>query len=100
MEYEVIISRGALRDIEHIRSYIARDNPKRAQTFCQLLLDQSRRLCRNPYQGTQLKNSEDGRYLVVKSYLLVYRVMERDRTVRVLRYWHGSRNREGLNPGG
>jgi len=99
VDYEVIIARGALRDIEHIRRYIARDNPQRAQTFCQFLLDQAERLSRSPYQGMQIKNSGEGRFLVVKSYLLVYRVVEKNRTVRVLRYWHGARDRTRMNLG-
>ena len=99
MDYEVIIARGALRDIEHIRRYIARDNPERAHTFCRFLLDQAERLRENPYQGMQIKDSAEGRFLVVKSYLLVYRVVEKSRTVRVLRYWHGARDRARMNLG-
>lgn len=99
MDYEVIIAGGALRDIEHIRRYIARDNPCRAQSFCQFLLDQAERLSKNPYQGVQIKDKAEGRFLVVKSYLLVYRVVEKSRTVRVLRYWHGARDRTRMNLG-
>jgi plasmid stabilization system protein ParE len=45
----------------------------------------------------QIKDSAEGRFLVVKSYLLVYRVVEKNRTVRVLRYWHGARDRARMN---
>jgi addiction module RelE/StbE family toxin len=99
VDYEVIISRGALRDIEHIRRYIARDNSDQAQRFCHFLLDQAERLSSSPYQGMRIKDSAEGRFLVVKSYLLVYRVVEKNRTVRVLRYWHGARDRARMNLG-
>ena len=42
MEYEVIITRSALRDLEEIRAYIARDNPAAAQRFGLKLLDEER----------------------------------------------------------
>jgi len=41
VEYEVIIARSALRDLEQIRAYIARDNPAAAQKFCLKLLDEA-----------------------------------------------------------
>ena len=33
VKYEVIIARSALRDVEQIRAYIARENPAAAETF-------------------------------------------------------------------
>jgi plasmid stabilization system protein ParE len=74
-------------------------NPCRAQSFCQFLLDQAERLSKNPYQGVQIKDKAEGRFLVVKSYLLVYRVVEKSRTVRVLRYWRGARDGTRMNLG-
>jgi plasmid stabilization system protein ParE len=47
----------------------------------------------------QIKDNAEGRFLVVKSYLLVYRIVEKSRTVRVLRYWHGARDRTRMNLG-
>ena len=57
MEYEVIIARSALRDLEQIRAHIARDNLVAAQAFALKLLDEAQslsafpaevHLCQNP----------------------------------------------------
>ena len=93
MDYEVIIAHTALRDLEDIRRYIARDNPEADRLFCQRLLDKAEVLGRSPYQGAKIPDRTNGRFLVVKAYLIVYRVVEETRTVRVLRFWHGARDR-------
>ena len=50
MEYEVIITRSALRDLEEIRAYIAR-NPAAAQRFGLKLLDEAESLRIFPERG-------------------------------------------------
>ena len=99
MDYEVIIAHTALRDLEKIRQYISRDNPDAARSFCQRLLDKAETLSRSPYQGAKIPDRVNGRFLVVKSYLIVYRVVEETHTVRVMRYWHGARDRAGMHLG-
>ena len=73
MEYEVVIARSALRDLEQIRAYIARDNPTAAQPFALRLLDGAESLRTFPERGGF--------------------IAEQSRTVRVLRFWHGARER-------
>jgi plasmid stabilization system protein ParE len=51
VEYEVIIARSALGDLEQIRSYIARENPSAAEAFCQKLLDACNSLRSFPERG-------------------------------------------------
>ena len=99
MDYEVIIARTALRDLEKIRQYIAQDHPERARSFCQRLLDKAETLSQYPHQGAQIPGRANGRYLVMKSYLIVYRVLEETHTVRVMRYWHGARDHTRLRLG-
>ena len=93
MEYEVIITRSALRDLEQIRTYIARDNPSAAEAFCQKLLDGAESLRTFPERGGLVLQRPGARFVVVHPYLIIYRIMEQSRTVRVLRYWHGARER-------
>ena len=93
MEYEVIIARSALRDLEQIRAYIARDNPAAAETFCLKLLDQAKSLRTFPERGGVIAERPGARFVMVYPYLVIYRMDEQAATVRVLRFWHGARER-------
>ena len=96
MEYEVIVTRSALRDLEQIRTYIARDNLSAAETFGQKLLDGAESLRTFPERGGLVLQRPGARFVVVHSYLIIYRIMQQSRTVRVLRYWHGARGQVRL----
>jgi toxin ParE1/3/4 len=93
VEYEVIITRSALRDLEQIRTYIARDNAAAAEGFGQKLLNEAESLRTFPERGGFVLQRPGARFLVVHPYLIIYRIMEQSRTVKVLRYWHGARER-------
>ena len=93
MEYEVIIARSALRDLEQIRAYIARDSPAAAETFGLKLLDQANSLRTFPERGGFIAERPGARFVMVYPYLVIYRIDEHSRTVRVLRFWHGARER-------
>jgi len=93
VEYEVIITRSALRDLEQIRAYIARDNLSAALAFVQKLLDEARSLRTFPERGGFVEERPGARFVMVHPYLVVYRIAEESRSVRVLRYWHGARER-------
>jgi toxin ParE1/3/4 len=93
VEYEVIITRSALRDLEQIRTYVAFDNPAAAEGFGQKLLNGAESLRTFPERGGFVLQRPGARFLVVHPYLIIYRIMEQSRTVRVLRYWHGARER-------
>lgn len=80
-----------MRDLEQIRTYIARDNPSAAETFGQKLLDGAESLRTFPERGGLVLQRPDFRFVVVHPYLIIYRIMEQAHTVRVLRYWHGAR---------
>ncbi|MFZ1217643.1 MAG: type II toxin-antitoxin system RelE/ParE family toxin [Chthoniobacterales bacterium] len=96
MEYEVVITLSALRDLEEIRIFIARDNPSVAETFIEKLLDGAEALSTFPERGGCVTQRPGARFVIVQPYLIIYRIMEQSRTVRVLRYWHGARERMRL----
>jgi toxin ParE1/3/4 len=96
VEYEVIIARSALRDLEQIRTYIARDNPAAAETLGLRLVDEAKSLRRFPERGGFIAERPGARFVMVYPYLVVYRIEEHSRTVRVLRFWHGARERMRL----
>ena len=93
MEYEVIVTRSALRDLEQIRAYIARDDPSAAGAFVLKLLDEAQSLSTFSERGGFLAERPGARFVMVYPYLVVYRIVEKSHTVRVLRFWHGSRER-------
>jgi toxin ParE1/3/4 len=93
VEYEVIITNSALRDLKQIRAFIARDNPPVADEFCQKLLDAAQSLKAFPERGGFIAERPGVRFVMVHPYLVIYRVIEESLTVRVLRYWHGARER-------
>jgi toxin ParE1/3/4 len=93
VEYEVIITRPALRDLEQIRTYIARSNPSAAGAFCSKLLDAAESLHAFPERGGAIAQRRGARFVVVYPYLVIYRIVEKSRKVRVLRFWHGARER-------
>jgi toxin ParE1/3/4 len=93
VEYEVIVTRSALRDLDQIRKYIARDNPTAAEAFCLKLLDAARSLRVFPERGGLITERPGARFVIVYPYLVVYRMDEEAHIVRVLRFWHGARER-------
>lgn len=96
MAWKVIIGRVAMRDLERIRLFIARDDPAAALALCQKLLDQAGSLRFFPERGGRLRERPGARFWVVGSYLIIYRVAQSVETVRILRFWHGARERRRL----
>ena len=96
MAWKVIIGRVALRDLDGIREFIARDDPAVAVSFCRKLIDHAEGLRVFPDRGGHLQERPGARFSVVGSYLIVYRVDQAAETVRVLRFWHGARERRHL----
>jgi toxin ParE1/3/4 len=93
VEYEVIIAHSALRDLEQIRAFIAKDDPPVAEAFCTRLIDEAKSLDRFPERGGSLAERPGARFVMVHPYLVVYRIIRESQTVRVLRFWHGARER-------
>jgi toxin ParE1/3/4 len=80
----------ALRDLEAIGEYIARDNPAAADRIVTRILDQAERLAAHPHAGRAGRIPET-RELVISDtpFILPYRV--RGEVVEVLAVFHGSR---------
>lgn len=96
MAWKVIFGRVARRDLEGIREFIARDDPAAAISFCGKLLDHAKGLRLFPERGGHLKERPGARFSVFGSYLIVYRLDQVAETVRILRFWHGARERRHL----
>ena len=92
MDYKVILSPLALADLEQIVRYIARHDPPVAGRLGTRLLDQAETLCDLPHRGGPVRRRPGVRKLVLRPYLIFYRVDDAARRVDVLRFWHGAQD--------
>ena len=100
MDYQVILSKPALRDLGEIARYIAQDgNSETAERVGHELLDLAESLAVLPRRGSLLHSRSGARRVLLAPYLVVYRVDETTHQVRVLRFWHGRRNPDELRLG-
>jgi|BioPla2DNA2_1021312.scaffolds.fasta_scaffold36976_2 toxin ParE1/3/4 len=96
--YKLNISELAHHDLDRIVSYITVNlaSPMAATNF----LDQVEKcydyLKDNPYMYAKCQNNrlekEGYRKIPIKNYLLVYKVVEEDRTVNILRFFYGAQD--------
>jgi len=88
---KILYLRGALRDLEAIRTYIAQDNPDAAQKVVARIEQAARRLESFPYSGRP--GPRGTRLLSVTGlpYIIIHRVM--GDVVKVVAIFHTSRNR-------
>jgi len=93
MDYQVILSPRAIRDLQEIVRYISFDNPTVAAGFGAQLIEKTRVLAKFPELGRAVPEFANPaiRELIFKSYRIVYRVNHDRRLVEVARYWHGAR---------
>lgn len=99
MDYRVVLSRPALRDLGEIARYIAADNPAAAERVGFELVRLAESLAVMPKRGGQLRARPGVRRLVSEPYLVIYRVEETEQVVYVLRFWHAKRDPESWVPG-
>ncbi len=92
MDYRVILSRPALRDLGDIARYIAHDSPTAAERVGMELVRLAESLSALPRRGGHLRARPSVRRLVSEPYLVTYRIDETQRIVYVLRFWHAKRD--------
>lgn len=96
MDYKVIISKPALRDLGTIARYIAHDNASAAERVGLELVSLAESLNTLPSRGSPMHSRPGVRRLVDDPYLVLYRVDESRHVVKVLRFWHAKRNPEAM----
>ena len=100
MDYRVILSRPALRDLSEIACFVAGESsPETAERIGNELLDLAESLAKLPLRGSLLRSRLGARRVLLAPYLVVYRVDQAKREVRVLRFWHAKRNPDELRLG-
>ncbi len=83
-------SPGAIEDLEHLRAYIARDNPRAAAEIAKTVLETVERLRQFPAMGRPGR-VPDTRELVVPGTPLVIPYTVSERGVEIVAVLHGAR---------
>lgn len=93
---KVVLTAEAVADLDGIGDYIGRDNPVRAASFIQQLIDKAQDLAEMPERFPLVQRYENFgiRRRTVGKYLILYRI--RENRVRILRFVHGARDYEAL----
>ena len=87
----VIWTRESLEKLSEIEEFIGTDNPKRAVTFINHLIERGESISRNPKIGRTVPeiSNPDIREIIVKKYRIVYRV-KKDK-IEILTVFEGHR---------
>ncbi len=96
MEFQVALTPRAEKDLEQIGIHIAKDNPERAQLFCDELMEEEESLHLIPQRGHQIGRRRGIHKLFYGNYLIIYKIETASQTVEILRFWHGARDRNRL----
>ena len=93
MGHKVILTPQAQDDLREIVSFIAQQNPERARSFGNELIDHALTLAEMPERGRMVPEiSEPGiREIVHRPYRIIYEIFPEQNAVYVLRFWHAAR---------
>ncbi len=96
MEYKIVLTAKARRDLSGIRSYLSQvAESETVENFCLELASQVLSLVTFPDRNAFLR-SQRVRKMAYGDYLIIYRVFTNERRVEILRFWHGAQNPRGL----
>jgi plasmid stabilization system protein ParE len=93
MGYKVILTPQSLDDLAEIVTFIAKDNPERARTFGNELIDRALSAATFPERGRVVPEIDEPsvREILHGSYRIIYEIFPGLQTVYMLRFWHGAR---------
>lgn len=95
--WRIVIAPEAATDLESIHAWISRDSPDNASAVVAEMLDAIAGLAilphRTVYQRTGKRLQTPVRVLPVGSYLILFRVDDRERAVNILTIRHAARRR-------
>jgi len=98
MDYQIVLSPSARRDLRDIIRYISLDSPERAVAFGQFLIGSIRQLANFPGMGREVPEfgRAEVREIVVRNYRVIYRLEPAGKLVQIVRFWHGARGNPTL----
>ena len=93
MDFQVLLSDDALNDLERIVAYIAPHNPAAAERMGNQLLDAALSLRTLPERGRVVPEfrKTELREIIFRSYRIIYRMNNADRSLEIIRFWHAAR---------
>jgi toxin ParE1/3/4 len=101
MGCKVILTPQSQDDLRQIVSFIAQDNPDRAKSIGNELIDHALTLAELPERGRIVPEISDVnlREITHGSYRIIYEIFPRQDAVYVLRFWHGARGEPEIDGG-
>jgi plasmid stabilization system protein ParE len=93
MDYKVVISGPAIKDLSELVSFIRRDNPAAAAKFGMRLIERAESLRSFPHRGrvSSLPGCAGFRETVEAPYRIIYRIIEEKKLVEIVGFRHGAR---------
>jgi toxin ParE1/3/4 len=100
MGFKVILTSQSLDDLEAIVTFIAKDNPDRARTFGNELIDRALSIATFPELGRIVPEIGEPavREIIHASYRIIYEAFSGDESIYLLRFWHGARGEPEIKP--
>jgi plasmid stabilization system protein ParE len=93
--HRVLLTAGALADLQAIAGHIRRDSPQNAAAVAERIIDAIDSLASMPTRfrrvGTSRKRGTPVHSVVVRPFIVYYRVEQRTASVHVLHVIHGKR---------
>ena len=100
MDYRVILTARADRDLEEIVRFLAVKNPAAARRLGHALLDDALSLNRLPRRGVTVKGRDEYRRILHRPWFLIYyRINETGRLIEVVRIWDARKDPAGFELG-
>ena len=95
MGCKVILTPQSIVDLEAIVTFIAKDNPERARTFGNELIDRALSVGAFPERGRVVPELGESsvREIIHRSYRIIYEIFPEVDAIFVLRFWHGARGK-------
>ena len=91
MDFRLLFTQKALKDLAEIIGYIAEDDPQAAERFGNSLLDHVQLLTRFPRMGAAIRKRARVRKLSHSPILVYYRIRDDKRLIEILHLRHASR---------
>jgi addiction module RelE/StbE family toxin len=101
MGFKVILTPQSLDDLKEIVAYIAKDNPARARTFGNELIDRALSAAKFPERGRVVPEIGEPsvREIIYSAYRIIYEIFPDQQTIYLLRFWHGARGEPEIKSG-
>ncbi|HSY19118.1 MAG TPA: type II toxin-antitoxin system RelE/ParE family toxin [Candidatus Acidoferrales bacterium] len=100
MGFKVILTPQSLDDLKAIVAFIAKDNPGRARTFGNELIDRALSTATFPELGRVVPEIGEPavREVIHGAYRIIYEIFPVHEAIYVLRFWHGARGEPEIKP--